>query len=389
LESQLPRMNCQTFSTGLSSGNFGGIPQNDPIHWRVLYPLPEILLLVPCATLSGMEDFVEIGLWGEQRLDFLRRFLPYERGLPAHDTLNDVINGLDAELFKTCFTNWLETLRDCAPDIIAIDGKTSRRTHARRKGREPLHLVSAWAARQRVVLGQQAVDDKSNEIVAIPLLSSGWNGRGARHHRRYRDPNQYRGKDRRRGGDYLLALKANWLVLHQDVVPFFDEPPADMLEPERNTTDGDHDRVEERRHVVCHKVDWLFSDRRCTDEPGFPHLAMIGMVETRVERNGTVARERRYYLSSTTLDAKTFAAAVRAHWGIENRLHWVLDVVFHDDLARLRSLNGPQNKAVVKHMAMNLVRNPKDKHSLKVRRKLANLNPDYLETLIRETDPLT
>jgi hypothetical protein len=115
-------------------------------RWRVLYPLPEILLLVLCATLSGMEDFVEIRLWGEQRLDFLRRFLPYERGLPAHDTLNDVINGLDAELFKTCFANWVEALRERAPDIIAIDGKTSRRTHARGKGREPLHLVSAWAA---------------------------------------------------------------------------------------------------------------------------------------------------------------------------------------------------------------------------------------------------
>jgi len=116
---------------------------------------------------------------------------------------------------------------------------------------------------------------------------------------------------------------------------------------------------------------------------------MIGMVETRVERNDAVAQERRYYLSSTALDAKTFAVAVRAHWAIENRLHWVLDVVFHDDLARLRSLNGPQNMAVVKHMAMNLVRNPKDKHSLKARRKLANLNPDYLASLIAQTAPLT
>jgi hypothetical protein len=125
---------------------------------------------VLCARLSGMEDVVEIRLWGEQRLDFLRRFLPYERGLPAHDTLNDVINGLDAELFKTCFANGVEALRDHDPDIIAIDGKTSRRTRAHRKGREPLHLVSAWATRQRLVLGQEAVDEKSNEIAAIPLL---------------------------------------------------------------------------------------------------------------------------------------------------------------------------------------------------------------------------
>jgi len=353
--------------------------------WRVLYPLPEILLLVLCATLSGMEDFVEISLWGEQRLDFLRRFLPYERGIPAHDTLNDVINGLDAELFKTCFANWVEALREHAPDIIAIDGKTSRRTHGRRRGREPLHLVSAWAARQRLVLGQEAVNVKSNEIVAIPLLLERLELTGALVTiDAMGTQTDIAEKIVARGGDYLLALKANWPVLHQDVAEFFDNPPKDMLELEHQTTDGDHDRIEERHHTVCHKVDWLFSDRRYADEPRFPNLAMIGMVETRVQRNGTVARERRYYLSSTKLDAKTFAAAVRAHWGIENRLHWVLDVVFHDDLARLRSQNGPQNMAVVKHMAMNLVRNPKGKHSLKVRRKLANLNPDYLETLIRQ-----
>src|ERR1700758_3047830 len=126
-------------------------------NWRVLYPLPEILLLVLCATLAGMEDFVEIRLWAEQRLDFLRRFLPYERGVPSHDTLNDVINALDPELFKACFLAWVEGLRDEAPEIIAVDGKPPRPTHARAKGREPLHLVSAWASRQRLVLGQEAV----------------------------------------------------------------------------------------------------------------------------------------------------------------------------------------------------------------------------------------
>lgn len=359
-------------------------------RWRVLYPLPEILLLVLCGLLSGMEDFVEIKLWGEQRLDFLRRFLPYERGIPAHDTLNDVINGLDPDLFKSCFVSWVEALREQAPDIIAIDGKTSRRSYARRHGRAPLHLVSAWAARQRLVLGQEAVDEKSNEIVAIPLLLERLELAGALVTiDAIGTQTAIAEKIVARGGDYLLALKANRPALHQDVAEFFDNPPNDMLEPEHHTTDGDHGRIEERRHVVCHNVDWLFSDRRYAGEPHFPHLTMIGMVETRVQRNGAPARERRFYLSSTKLDAKTFAAAVRAHWGIENRLHWVLDVVFHDDLARLRSHNGPQNMAVVKHMAMNLVRHPKDKHSLKVRRKLANLNPDYLETLIRQNSPLT
>ena len=128
--------------------------------------------------------------------------------------------------------------------------------------------------------------------------------------------------------------------------------------------EADHGRLEQRRHLVCHDVGWLFSDRRYTDEPRFPQLAMIAMVETRTERSGRIEQERRFYLSSARLDAKTFAAAVRSHWGIENRLHWVLDVVFHDDLARLRTGNGPQNMAVIKHMALNMIRNAEDTHSL-------------------------
>lgn len=359
-------------------------------QWRVVYPLREILLLVLCATLSGMEDFVEIKLWGEQRLDFLRRFLPFERGIPAHDTLNDVINALDEELFKVCFARWVATLREEEPDIIAIDGKTSRRSHARSRGRDPLHMVSAWATRQRLVLGQEAVDDKSNEIIAIPRLLERLELKGALVTiDAIGTQTAIADKIVAKGGDYLLALKGNRPATHEDVVHFFADPPVDMVSQPFETVGKDHGRIEIRRHRVCHEVDWLLSDRRYPDEPRFPHLAMIGMVETEVERNGRIEKERRYYLSSAKLDAKTFAAAVRAHWGIENRLHWVLDVVFHDDLARLRTGSGPQNMAVVKHMAMNLVRAQDDKHSLKVRRKLANLNPDYLESLIKKDAPLT
>src|SRR4051794_1234533 len=137
---------------------------------KVLYPLPEIILLLLCATLAGANDFVEIQLWGRQNLAFLRRFRPYRHGIPSHDTLNDVTNALDPELFKACFTAWVETLRESEPDQIAIDGKTARRTHTRAKGRAPLHLVSAGASRQRLVLGQEATNAKSNEITAIPLL---------------------------------------------------------------------------------------------------------------------------------------------------------------------------------------------------------------------------
>lgn len=359
-------------------------------HWRVVYPLPEILLLVLCASLCGMDDFVETRLWGEQRLAFLRRFLPYERGIPAHDTLNDVVNALDPELFKACFTSWVDTLRDGEPDIVAVDGKTSRRSHARGRARGPLHTVSAWASRQRLVLGQEAVDAKSNEITAIPLLLDRLELKGAL------VTIDAIGTQAAiaetivaRGGDYLLALKGNRPAMRDDVAAFFDDPPPAMIAEPYETTDNDHGRLETRRHIVCHEVDWLRSDRRYPHQPSFPHLAAIAMVETRVERAGRIERERRYYLSSVRLDARSFAQAVRAHWHIENRLHWVLDVVFHDDLARLRTGHGPENMAVVKHMAINLVRHPKDRHSLKVRRKLANLSPDYLETLIRNADALT
>lgn len=352
--------------------------------WRVLYPLPEILLLVLCATLAGMEDFVEITLWGKERLDFLRRFLPFERAIPSHDVLNDVFNALDAELFGRCFAAWVEGLRDADPEIIAIDGKTSRRAHARSKGREPLHLVSAWASRQRLVLGQEAVADKSNEIMAIPRLLQRLELAGAlvtidaigtqiEIAKAIVDG----------GGDYLLSLKANRPALLAEVETFFADPGNAPDCQAFATLDGDHGRLEERRHRVCHKVDWLKSDRRSPDEREMPHLAMIGLVETTTERSGRIERERRYYIGSARLDAKTFANAVRTHWHVENRLHWVLDVVFHDDLARLRTGFGPQNMATVKHMAMNLIRHPKDRHSLKNRRKLACLNGDYLESLIQ------
>ena len=284
---------------------------------------------------------------------------------------------------------WVADLREDTPDLIAIDGKTSRRSHDRAKARAPLHMVSAWASRQRLVLGQEAVDEKSNEIIAIPLLLERLELTGALV---TIDAMGTQTKIAetivRRGGDYLLALKDNWPVLRADVETFFADPQAEGCESFQ-TTDADHGRIEQRHHVVCHDVDWLISDRRYAGEPRFPHLAMIAMVQSETRRGDKIEKERRYYLCSARLSAEDFARAVRAHWGIENRLHWVLDVVFHDDLARLRSGAGPENMAVVKHMAMNLLRSPKDRHSLKSRRKLACLNADYLHSLIAQNQTLT
>jgi predicted transposase YbfD/YdcC len=360
-------------------------PLQDPRQaFRVLYPLKEILLLVLCATLAGMEDFVEIALWGRERLDFLRRFLPFERGVPSHDVLGDVMGALDAELFGRCFAAWVAELRDDECEIIAIDGKTSRRTHNRAKGTEPLHMVSAWACRQRLVLGQEAVAKKSNEITAIPLLLKRLELKGALV---TIDAMGTKVEIARTiidgGGDYLLALKGNWRALLAEVERFFQDPANAADCQTHKTVDADHGRIEERRHVVSHKVDWLKTSRRFPKKREFPRLTTIAMVERTVERDGKVEKERRYYISSAELDAEGFAKAARAHWGIESGLHWVLDVVFHDDLARLRTGFGPQNMAIIKHMAMNLIRHPKDRHSLKNRRKLACLNDDYLESLLR------
>lgn len=354
---------------------------------KVLYPLPEILLLLLCATLAGADDFVEVQLWGEQNLAFLRRLLPYARGVPSHDTLGDVVAALDPALFKACFTSWVAGLRAQAPDlagpeVIAVDGKTSRRSHARAKGREPLHLLSAWASSRRLVLGQEAVADKSNEITAIPLLLERLELAGALVTIDAIGTQVAVAEAiRAGGGDYLLALKANRPLTFAEVATFFADPskPVQVCQ----TTDGEHGRIELRRHLVCHEVDWLFSDRRYPDEPAFPHLAMIGMVESETERNGRVQHERRYYLGSAKLDAATFARAVRAHWGVENNLHWTLDVVFRDDLARLRTRHGPENMAVVRHMALNLLQQAKPTTSLKNRRKLAGWNLDYLAKLVQ------
>jgi predicted transposase YbfD/YdcC len=352
---------------------------------KVLYPLPEILLLLLGATMAGADDFVEIGLWGDEHLAFLRRFLPFRHGVPSHDTLREVVAALDPALFKACFTSWVEGSRETEPDLVAVDGKTSRRTHARSKGREPLHLLSAWATRQRLVLGQEAVAGKSNEITAIPLLLERLALEGALVTiDAIGTQSAIAETILARGGDYVLALKANRPATFEDVETFFADPPPGALDT-FETADGDHGRIEVRRHAVCHEVAWLFSDRRYPGEPAFPGLAMIGMVESETERGGKTSRERRYYLSSAKLDAATFARTVRAHWGIENRLHWALDVVFKDDLARLRTGHAPENMAVVRHMAMNLLRQAEPAISLKNRRKRAGWNTAYLESLIRQT----
>ena len=347
--------------------------------WKTVYPLEEVLLIVLAGVMAGADDFVEISYWAERKLAFLRRFLPFKEGIPSHDTLNDVMNALPNDLFAECFTNWVAALRDGDGEIVAIDGKTSRRAHGA-DGR-PLHLVSAWAARQRLVLGQEACDEKENEISAIPRLLKRLELNGAlvtidaigcQHGIAETILNQ--------GADYLLALKGNQKSLHTEIALFFHDTAG--LDTHQ-TTDADHGRVETRRAWVSHDVAWLHGDRA---EPGlhrFPQLACIGPVEAEVTHRGKTTTARRYFLSSTPLSAAQLLRAARAHWGIENRLHWVMDVVYHDDLMRLRTSHGPANMAIMRHTAMNIFKATKGKASLKVRRKSAAWDDEYLFSAIK------
>ena len=353
---------------------------------KVLYPLPEILLLLLCATIAGADDFVEINLWGREHVGFLRRFRPFAHGIPSHDVLCDVIAAIDPELFKSCFLAWVAGFRSDGPEVIAIDGKTSRRSHARSRGRLPLHTVSAWATRQRLVLGQEMVAEKSNEITAIPLLLQRLELNGALV---TIDAMGTQTKIAQTilegGGDYVLAFKENWPATYAEVDKAFTAPPPELTIQRHETVEGDHGRIETRRHAICHDIDWLLSERRYPGAFKFPGLTAIGLVESDTERDGKLAGEKRYYLCSSALDVETFARVVRGHRGIENNLHWVLDVVFRDDLARLRSGHGPANMAIIRHTALNLLTRAKPVTSLKNRRKKAGWNQDYLERVVMGT----
>lgn len=292
------------------------------------------------------------------------------------------MNALPSDPFRECFSRWVASLREVAPDIVASDGKTSRRAHG--VDDRPLHTVAAWASRQRLVLGQEFCDEKENEITAIPRLLERLELKGALVTIDAMGcQNAIAEAITAKGADYLLALKGNRKSLHDEAVLFFES--AENLET-HTTTDGDHGRIEVRKAFVSHDIRWLQSSRKAPEEPRFPKLACIGMVESEVEQKGQKTTSRRYYLSSAPLTAAQLQNAVRAHWGVENRLHWVLDVVFHDDLMRLRSENGPANMAIIRHTSLNLFKETKNEDSLKVRRKTAAWDDNTLKSVISGTE---
>ena len=365
--------------------HFGAI--EDPREpWRVAHPLPEVLLLVVCATIADNDDYEGIADWGEAHLAFLRRFLPYHHGVPGARWLTQLMNRINPQLFSAAFTAWVRETWPERVDLVAIDGKTSRRSHDRKTDKAPLHLVSAFATTSRLVLGQEAVADKSGETSAIPVLlerlaaQDGLKGAlvsidaiatNATIATAIRDAK----------ADYLLAVKANQPSLRAEIEGFFADAPADALDTSVDTDKG-HGRVEERTVTVSRDVDWLCGDRRFPGELRLPGVATLVRVCARAELADRCRVETRYYISSAALCAKRAGDAVRGHWAIENSLHWVLDVTFADDQARVRKGHGARNMAVVRHFAINIVRGAKAGNSIKLTRKTAAWNTEILASIL-------
>ena len=349
---------------------------------KVDYPLAEILLLCLLAVLAGAEAFTDIARFGEKKIELLRRFRPFRNGTPSHDHLGDIFATLDAKAFQRCFVAWVAAITKMPAEVIAIDGKTSRRSYQKKSSKEPIHIVSAFAARQRLVLGQVKVNEKSNEIVAIPALLDMIAIEGAVVTIDAMGCQRTIAKkiiDKK--ADFILALKGNQGALHEDVKVFVAEQKAkdfkDTTVSRHETVDGDHGRIETRRYTVIHDVGWL------QERHDWPGLQGVVMVESTREIGGKIDQETRFYITSLALLALAIAPMIRGHWAIENSLHWVMDMVFRDDECRVRTENAPENFMTIKHMAHNLTRWAPGKDSLRLRRKTAAWDDDYLASLVR------
>src|ERR1700688_1862248 len=353
---------------------------DDREAWRVLYPIKEVLLLVVCATIASCDDFDDIVEWGEQHLDFLRGIAEFYHGIPCARWLRDLVNRIDPVLFRRCFNSWVAAVWPDRHEFIAIDGKTARRSHDRRKGTKALHTLSAYATTARLVLAQRSVPEKTNEITAIPELLDDLAEAG-----------QLKGalvsidamgcqveiadKIVAHGADYLLALKANQPTLEAEVAEYFRTVPKNEVVT-KTTVEKGHGRIETRCYTASQRVDWILADKSYPGQPRFSSIKTLLMVQDRTEYSDRSTFDVRTYISSAPLDIERLAQGARGHWGVES-MHWILDVEFGDDLSRYRAGHGAKNMAVVRRSALGLVRANKTKGSVKTRRKAAGWDPNF------------
>ncbi len=365
------------------------------------YLLHEILVISLCAMLSGATSFVEMSEFGEAKLEWLRHRLGLELpwGIPSHDTFNDVFAALDAERFGDCLRQWTrEIQRITQGQVIAIDGKTLRRSFDTASGRAAVHMVTAWATRSGLVLAQMAVEEKSNEITAVPAVLRLLDLRGCLVTvDAMNTQKENAAQIREQGGDYLFALKENHPHLHEDVAAYFKwalareakgADPTQLFASRTNQSNYGHGRQEQRR-CWCVEASEAAPDA-LHQWPGLRSAVMIerqrSISQTTPEGKQVWSQstlERRYYLSSLPPDAQPISEAVREHWGIENRLHWSLDVSFREDECRIRMEKAAINMATLRHIAINLVRQENSKkRGLKTKLSRAAWDEEYLVKLL-------
>jgi len=324
-----------------------------------LHKLLDILALTICAVLAGADNWAEVERYGRRKYDWLKTFLALPNGIPSHDTIGRVFAVLDPAAFQRCFLSWVGAVAEASDGrIVAIDGKTLRRSFDTAAGRGALHLVSAWATENQLLLGQQAVDAKSNEITAIPELLRILDVTGAIVTIDAMGcQKEIATQIHQAGGAYVLALKENHEKLYHEVAQLFvdglEDDFAGLEHRYHHTRDTNHGRTEDRHYHVVAVPDGLRAKH-----PGWEGLRSLGMVfSERQVGTAEATCETRFYLSSLPPKVKQFARAVRGHWGIENGLHWILDVSFREDDSRLRKDHGPENFALVRRLAASLLKN--------------------------------
>jgi predicted transposase YbfD/YdcC len=360
--------------------NFSDIPDKRQ-PWKVKYVLKEVLLLCLIANLAGAETPTDMARFGEKKLDLLRRFLPYENGTPPHDTIGTIFQTFDAVAFRRCFVNWMAKTLKIPGGVIAIDGKTMRRTGDKKKEQPAAHIVSAFDARKRLVLGQEKVKEKTNEIIAIPALLDLLSIEGAfvtidamGCQRAISE------KIINKKAHFILGLKGNQGTLFEDLKLFFDEQRPvnfkDTTISTHKTVDCNHGRIETREYTVIHNIDDIQKIHK------WPGLKSLIIVDSTREFGKKIEKETRFYITSSSEKADIIGPMVREHWAIENSLHWVLDMTFRDDHCRVRTNNAPENLATLNHIAYNLIRKASGKDSMRLRRKTAAWDDEYLVSIL-------
>ena len=347
----------------------------DPRADNARHDLLEVLFISLAAVICGAGSCSEMEEFGRSKEGLLRLLLRLEHGIPSHDTFSRIFRLLDPACFHAWFTGFMQRFAEGCQGVVAIDGKTMRRSFDRAAQASPLHLVSAWAVEARLCLGQLAVGDKSNEIVAVPKLLEllSLKGRIVT-----ADAMSCQRKIAQQvidqGADYVLALKGNQEMLHDDVRRFLDDPQTKLAYA--TDTDKGHGRIETRTAALTTDIAWLQESHR------WPGLAAIGKITASREINGKTTVETRCYLLSQAFAPERFNAIVRSHWGIENGLHWVLDVVMDEDQARNRKDHGPNNLALLRKLALNLAKLEPSKGSMRGKLKQAGWDNTFLTQIL-------